>query len=59
MANKTMDEFKKVALDGIAEGQAETGVPLSVPPVTKEQREAAATKIVASWYVRLWRYLFG
>ena len=58
-SKKTMDEIRKVALDGIAEGQRQTGVPLEVPPITKEQREEAGAKIVAAWYVRLWRYFFG
>jgi hypothetical protein len=51
------DEIKKVVKEGIRQGQAEVGAPL--PPLTKKDREEAAKKIVAAWYVRLWRYLFG
>ena len=57
MSDRT-DAIEKVLKDGVKQGQAEVGVP--VPPVvTKEDREAAATQLVAAWYVRLWRYLFG
>jgi|GEM_PF-6218332 len=52
------EEIKEVIRDGIKQGQAEVGIP-EIPPMTKEQREEAGRQIVAAWYVRLWRYLFG
>lgn len=51
------DEIKKVVREGIEQGQKEVGAPL--PPVTKEDREEVGKKIVAAWYVRLWRRIFG
>jgi len=51
------DEIKDVLRDGVAQGQAKTGV--IVPPITKEQRKEVATQAVARWYVRLWNKLFG
>lgn len=57
MSDRT-DGLEKVLKGGVKQGQAEVGVP--VPPVvTREDREAAATQLVAAWYVRFWRYLFG
>lgn len=51
------DEIREVLKDGIEQGQAEVGQPQI--PLTKEDREEVGKKIVAAWYVRLWRYLFG
>jgi len=57
MSDRT-EAIEKALKDGVKQGQAEVGVP--VPPVvTREDREAAATQLVAAWYVRFWRYLFG
>jgi hypothetical protein len=56
---KVVDEFKKVVLDGIEQGQAQTGGPVGIPPITKEDREEIGKKVVAAWYVRFWNWLTG
>ncbi len=55
--SKHTEELEKILKDGVKQGQAEVGAPL--PPLTKEDREEVGKKIVAAWYVRLWRYIFG
>lgn len=55
--SKTTEAIERVLKEGVSEGQKQTGVP--VPPLTREQREKAAVKIVAAWYVRAWNALMG
>ena len=55
--SKTTEAIERVLEEGVSEGQKQTGVP--VPPLTKEQREKAAVKVVAAWYVRAWNALMG
>jgi len=55
--SRNTDALEKVLKEGVAQGQKQTGAP--VPPLTKEQREKAAVKVVAVWYVRAWNALMG
>ena len=55
--SRNTDEIEKILKEGIAEGQKQTGTP--APPLTKEQREKVAVKVVAVWYVRAWNALMG
>ena len=55
--SRNTDALERVLKEGVAEGQKQTGDP--VPGITKEQREQAAVKIVAAWYVRLWNSFMG
>ena len=55
--SKTTEAIERVLKEGVSEGQKQTGAP--APPITKEQREQAAVKIVAAWYVRLWNSFMG